>query len=1505
MTKAKHIALRIIAGILVLLLAAGLSLQSPAVQSSLAGRVAALLSAKIGGNVTVGGVQILPFKTLIVKDILLLDDNPEIVPGFPGRDTVFYAGSAFVSFSLKDVTGSKPMVLDRVKVKDAVFNLVIEASRHDNLTRVLDLRTQGDGKLKDEGDVFLIREFDLRNVRYTMYDTAPVFEYRGLGINWADMDIVVNARGRNFQIIDASVRGIVDHMDAKEKSGYSFEHVSGTTMVTNGRVEVSDCTIRDTWSNLGVKMYSMRYENAHSFADYVHKVSMGLRLQDSRLGFKTITYYSGVEFPDVELNISDALASGPVDTLNVKRFLFTEKSGIAGRISGTLTEVTSLSKAEIDAKASEVSFTTAQLDKLLQRAAPGLKIKPAAYASGDNFTLNASVCGPFPKMETIVSLNSGSGSLDASAFLSHIFEQDAVKGIEGSFSTHELNLGEILGNQTLGRLSARGRAKAEFGRTLREVRLDSLLIDKAGILGYDYSGIAAAGSLKESEFNGRIVSSDPNLSFLFQGIFDLSKKARNALYKFYFNLGYADLNAINIDKRGVSKASMTINADFTRVRRGEVLGTVDIKGLSLENNDGPHDIGDIYFSSRSTDAGHRVNLNSSFAKGSYSGTKSPADMIAALLSAVPGRDLPSLGDFPAPDGEQDYKLKLKFLHTMDLLSFVLPGLYIADGTDLDFRLSDDGFMDASLSSQRIAWGETYLKDIRLDAFKHSASGTLANLTGGELGIGEFKVTGHALKLSAQNDSLSLGYAFGQDEDQIHGYLNLLGALGKDASGRPLCLIESNPSEFTLSGSPWTLNPSSALICHNGVKIPSLSLKSGSQEIISSGAFSSSQRDTLWASVRQLDLGAATPLAMMLPGLGGLLTMDATMTTPMKDGNFSLVADMECKDFMMSGLRAGDLVVKSVWNDDLERMDFKLDNYLDGTSPIEASGFYIPSANAINARCKLDNFELGYISGLISQVMSEFSGKASGSFSLAGPISRPSLYSRDARIDELRARVAFTNVLYLAEGPFSVDDYGISLDGMTLRDSRPRGGSGRVSGGLSFDHLKDLKIGIKADFENLEAFHTGDDGQSPVYGRVNATGNIAFTGTPEALTMSLNARSEGDGDFHISLRGNTTNVGKDLLTFKAPRDERLNDPYEVMMLERQAASKAAATFGVAMRLSIAPEVLCHLDIDRQSNNMINARGYGDISIAVPNANSFSIRGDYNIGSGNVHFNAMNLASRNFTIRDGSSIRFNGDIMESDLDVNAYYVTKASLSNLITDTTAVTSRRSVECGLKISDKLKNPQVRFSIDIPDLDPTTKSLVDNALSTEDKVQKQFLALLLTNSFVPDDQGGIFNTSDLLVSNVMEIMSGQLSNLIQSLDIPLDLGLKYQSNEGGTDIFDVAVSTRLFNDRVSVNGIIGNRRYSTEGAQSDVAGDLDIDIDLDKTGAIKLSLFSHSADKYSNYLDYSQRNGVGIGYRQEFDTFSQFLRDIFTPKAKRKARAEAAAIQAEKTTIVIESEDE
>ena len=1500
--KSKHIIPRILAALLLLLLAGGLLLQSPRVQTAIARKVAAKVNEKIDGELSIGRVQVLPFKTLILRDVVLTDNDPLATSFFEPRDTVARIGIATVSFSLKGLTGKKPITLNKVSVRDGGFNLVTEAFHVSNLKRIFHL---GDPQpLQGEGEALLIKHIDVRNFRFTLANALGKKAPRGYpGINWADLDLVADVKGHDFHIVDGTIGGVADDIRAREKCGYRFFDSHGRTLVRQGKVAIYDFVLNDAGSHLDVPYYAMEFEDIRSYDNFLDDVTLDVQLRNSHLESETMTGFTGLALPRLALDISQARFRGPVNDFRLSSFSFREKNGISGSLTGTVSNVTRPRESFIDARVEGLNFTTDALGRILEQVSPDAGKTVGRYAPGERFVLDGHLSGPARDLTLTCGLASPSGSVSGAVKARDLLEGDLPSRLNGSFAVKGLDVGALLGTKEVGECTLTARMDATLGKGGVRVGIDSLHIDKAVLHGYGYSNISGAGTYKDDAFNGRVVCSDPNLNFLFQGLVNLSPKTRNALYKFYFNLGYADLNALGLDKRGTSKASLAVNANFTRTGKDNLLGDVDIRNICLENGEGIHEIGDISLRSFDSNEKQRLTLGSTFADASYTGTLPITRLVAALRDATLGRELPSLTGKPVPEKKdaEEGRLTLRTYDSRDLLSFVLPGLYIADGTTLDLRLKEDGSFSTDLKSQRIAFKDKYIKNLGLQA-RDEGDRLLCDLKGEELSAA-VKLLGNALRVSADDDRVDLSFGFDNPGDQeTSGSVRLACDLGRDADRHLTYDLHVLPSEVTVGGERWVVDSTDISIRETGVHVPLFALRNGDQCLEVRGGVSKKGRDTLSVDLNRFDLEPLKALLATLPELGGLVSGQARLVSPVTKDRIDLNADLAAEKLSISGYDAGTMHVKGFWDNGDREVHFSVRDEVGALTTLDARGSYRPSNRNLKAKVHLDSLQAGYASGFLKEVFSRMEGKVSGDFSVVGPVDRLSLSSRDARLDGALLQVAFTGVPYYLDGPFHIDDYGITFDDVRVRDRHK--GTGTVGGGFTFDHLKDIRMAMNFRVNGIEAFDKKDDGETPVYGTVSATGTVNMSGPFNALRMDINARTEGGGDFHIPLRTTTAINGAKLLTFKKPVSNEWEDPYEEMLKGLKKKEKDKGQLAMKMRIDVRPEVQCDLELDKESGNVLSGRGNGTINLEVGGERAFSIIGDYTLNAGDIHLNLMNIASKRFQINGGSSIKFNGDIMDSDLDIDARYQTKASLANLISDSTASSYRRNVECALKVYDKLRNPQLAFSIEIPDLDPSTKSEVESALNTEDKVQKQFVSLLVTNAFLPGDQSGIFNNSNLLMSNMMEVMSGQLSNILQRLQIPLDLGLKYAAGEGGTDLFDVAVSTKLFNDRVSVNGVIGNRQYAANGGNQDVVGDLDVEIKLDNAGEVRLNLFSHSADKYSNYLDYSQRNGVGIGYQKEFNTFRGLIRSIFTSKKKRQELQSQPRPEEKKTRLKIEKDE-
>lgn len=1128
---------------------------------------------------------------------------------------------------------------------------------------------------------------------------------------------------------------------------------------------------------------------------------------------------------------------------------------------------------------------------------------PLEDRPGTDFHLDATAKGTLDRLAVQGGLDSSAGAADVDLTLRNILDRRLPISIGGTARTRNLDAGRIAGIDALGRVTLETGLEATLAKGGPRVRIDSLKVDALEALDYDYTGIRAAGTYSGQAFDGRIVCDDPNLNFLLQGKFDLTPKARNAAYQFYANVGYADLNALHLDKRGPSKVSLQADANFIRTKDKDILGEVNLRDLILENAAGRHDIGDITASAHANDDIYRIRFDSSFADGTFVGEKSPVALVNDLKELIVREELPALlSDTGKPWGMTPYEVNFKFHDSQELLGFLVPGLYVEKNTALKLQVDREGMVTGNITSGRLALGQVcqgfpagLRQPGRRPACRHPGRGR----QGRRLRDPEQQPAAHGGQQPLRGE-----FRIRQRGGQCPEPRRRTRGRQPGPEGRRTARLGGGPSFQHLlrrrqmghrqrgSDGPQRRPPGEpAADFQRAAGTP------GRRRTLPD------KTDTLAVRMERFDISLLNSLLMKGKlDIRGKATGRARLISPSKP-SIGLLAGIDCDSTSVAGRPVGQLQVLSLWDDVEDRFDIRVRNNLNGTRNIDLAGFLNPKDRSVGADATLNRLDLGYLAPILEGIFNEIGGGLDGKVHVAGTLDKPEISSEGTQIVDGRLGIDFTQVTYGISGPVSVDTEGLHFTQVALTDGV--GGKGTVTGGLLFGGFRDMRLDTHVRFNDMKVLGIPVGRKSPISGTVYGSGKVDVTGSFDAVSLNVDARTVKNGDLHIPLRSSGTKASGDLLIFTQPAVEVEEDPYEMMMQGTHVQKKKSGTdLDIRVKVSATPAVTAYIDI---GENSLRGQGNGRIDLRMRESqNIFTINGDYTLSQGDFHFSTLGIVNRDFSIQDGSSIRFRGDVMESELDVTGVYTTKADISNLLSSAVAGegSSRRTVNCLIGITDKLRNPQVKFDIEIPELDPGTEGLVESALNTDDKKMKQFLYLLIANSFLPNDDSGIITTgsTNMLYSNMTGIMAGQLNSIFQKLDIPLDLGLNYQQGTSGNNIFDVALSTQLFNNRVVVNGTIGNRRLL--GTTTDeMAGDIDIDIKLDKPGTIRLNLFSHSADQYTSYLDNSQRNGVGIAYQREFNTLRQFFQDLFTSREKREEQATLEAIQpAERRVIQIDS---
>ena len=1490
MKKGLRIPLKAVSGILIVLLALLAAMQSPRIQSWAGSRVVERLRDKMDADITFNMVSIRPFEAITLDDVTIIDRNPSV----PGSDTLATIGSLGAKFSVLGLLSGSGAYLSHARLEDASFFLVIEPDSLDgntttNLQRVFRMHSSQKDTPPTWGNLLTARDVEINNFRFRM-KSLTMDSYTAGKIDFSDLDLFVNHfHAKNIKVADSRITGAVESLSAVEKSGFEIKEASARKVKMGmGQVRVEDFDLREEDSDIHLKSLQMDGPLDH-YSDFIERIRFSGEIKPGTLvSMKTISYFGPLE---ESMNFRGRIQgkfTGYVNDIYVKDIIATDQDhDFTVKGSGRIINCTDIQNCALDFNVNESKFTLKGLEGFLRTWASDLDLGLDGFAPGEFFTFDGTAKGPLNRLDVNGGITSRLGSARADITVRNTVDPKRPIIIGGGVRTRDLNVGKIAGIDAVGPITLGTGLEASLPKGGGiNVRIDSLKIDRLNALGYDYTNISAAGNYAEDAFDGRIIAADPNLNFLFQGKFNLSKKTKNQVYRFYASLGYADLHALKIDKRPQSKISFEATSNFLRTESHDILGDVNIKDLTLVSATGTHHLGSLSVKAHANDNVHRINLSSSFLEGTYLGDKALFDFVNHLRSLTLDRDLSALVPTPAPSWDgSTYSVNLKVKGAHSLLDFLAPGTYVANPTELHLGIDRDGILKGSVKSDRIALNEKYIRNLDL-TLSNEQEVLKANLTSSAIQLSNgVKLQGSRLALFANDNHLGLGYSFdNSEEDASKAELFLSADLERDPQDGLSVVARALPSNLYYKGSGWGISSGDIRYRGGDISVERLRAVHDDELLEVYGGYSSSKADTLRVRMEKFDIGIVSNFIGNLLPIEGFASGNAVVISPGSPFP-GIEAGIVCDSTMVSGQKMGTLAIDSNWDAPSKRFNIGARSTLEGRKPLDVNGYFVPENQTLHAEALLERFNIAVASPILSTVFSTFDGLVDGALVVDGPISKIDISSRDLKLHDGHLALDFTRAMYDVEGELEVTHDLIGLKELRMKDNA--GGKATVRGNVILNRLQSIGTDLDIKLDRIKALDLKRGENSTLYGTLPVSGRLTVKGPLSRIVVNIDATTSGPGDIHLPIGGASGEIQRKMLVFTEAPDELQQDPYELMMASGAKRSQEETNLIINLNARATPDATVYIDL---GENTLHARGTGNIGLNMESAqHDFSLSGDYTLQEGSFRFSAMNLVSRDFTIQDGSSVRFNGPVNETDLNVKGLYVTKASLDNLVTPEDGESSggggRRTVNCGIDITGKLSNPEVQFSIDVPDLNPSTRMALDNAISTEDKIQKQFLYLLIAGSFLPDEDSGITSTgSDMLFSNVSSIMSGQINNIFEKLNIPLDLGLNYKAQEG-RNMFDVAVSTQLFNNRVIVNGAVGNKQM-IGSSTSEITGDIDVEIKLSKNGNLRTTIFSHSADQFSSYLDNSQRNGAGITYQMEFNSFMQLFNEMFMTRQQREERA-------------------
>jgi hypothetical protein len=309
------------------------------------------------------------------------------------------------------------------------------------------------------------------------------------------------------------------------------------------------------------------------------------------------------------------------------------------------------------------------------------------------------------------------------------------------------------------------------------------------------------------------------------------------------------------------------------------------------------------------------------------------------------------------------------------------------------------------------------------------------------------------------------------------------------------------------------------------------------------------------------------------------------------------------------------------------------------------------------------------------------------------------------------------------------------------------------------------------------------------------------------------------------------------------------------------------------LDVTPDAEVQLILDETSGGVIRGRGEGKLNISLNSRGDVRMAGNYVIDEGDYLFTLGSILNKRFAVEEGGTVSWNGPIEDASMNLRALYRTKAALSEIFgEEESELKVKLPVECILNLSGRLLNPSVSFDINLPTADERTRELLRVAIDTEEELSRQFLYLLVMNSFYTDPS--LYNSGSLPpahrsgspdrrchqtlgVTTTTEMLSNQLSNWLSQISNDFDIGFNYRPGSELTDQeVELALSTQLLNDKVTVNGNVDVRGNQANTSASNISGEFTVEVKL--TDMLRFKVFNRSNyNLYYQVHPYTQ--GVGL----------------------------------------------
>jgi hypothetical protein len=1506
------------------------TLRVPSVQTRLAREAASVLTQKLGQQVTIGRVDVRPFSRVLLDGVRVLDRR---------GGELFSIGRADADISLFSVFDPRHLHIAKLTLNEPRFELKNLAGQPDTTTfsqfmsAVKRLMGPSDTTKSAPFD-FKIADVALRNGHFAIEkQDAPRSPTYGKSIDYAHLVVdSIYADVSKIRLGD-TLRLRISNLHAVESpSKTQLREITADMTYGPHFWEFKDLSLRVGRSQ--IKDYvRFEYRVFSNFTEYNDSMRTVARLRGSQIFTDDIAKFAPQlatlhESVQISGDASGYVRDFKVNNLDVRYGKGTHIVAKRAHADG----LPNYRESFIDLRLMPSVVVTSDLKKWLPASANKLvqrlgtvKLQGQVLGFYNDFVANAS-------FDTALGFVATDVNLKTKTDLTHA-------AYSGTVRSNAFQVGKFLGDESVIRdVTLNGRVSGvgfipPFARGRASLNVPSIWLN-----GYRYRNIALNGDFHQQSFNGHITANDPAVRLVADGHVDLDREHQDVDIK--AKIERADLRALGLMKQPLIIAT-TADVKFKGVQLDSLIGHAYLRRsrFSMGKRQLRLDTLDIV-STRNSRNQRSVTMRSEAIDASVAGAFNTSDVVRDVQTLITEYRLNFESNPTAtanyyrqkrqealPVYRVDLLLNLK--KPNPVLALFVPELRVANGSRIDgsFRSGETSIfqLGGHLDSLRYGPVQTvnddfdfltsklpYKSDILAQVSVTSDQQVLPGLGKTE----KFFVEG-VWDQQRINFSTALAQTGTTNKATINGALGFLPRAVE---------VVFRQSGLHLLDKDWTIAAdNSVTITDYGREfdVKNLTFSNGVQFVGAQGFISpDASKPPLQLQLKDFEL--ATLNAITGQRLGG--RVNALGTVSGVYGPLTINSTLGVDSLSYDGVLIGQVAGRGDWDNAASKLRVNMDVARAGQSVLTVLGDIAPKddTNQFNLTGTLNDAPLVLAQPFLGTLFKNLSGTGRGELRLTGLFNAPNLLGL-VNVNNGRLTFGYLGTTYTFSDRITFTNRSIEFRNIRLRDVL--GNTGTVDGIVRHRGFKEMSLDIAASFRKMQVLNTTRKDNQLYFGTAYATGTARVTGPTDDLDITVRASSEAGTRISLPLDNAARAEKAGYIKFVN------NNPVGDTVVTKKAQAVAAADkidlsgLKLNMNLTITPEAYLEILLDESTGDVIRGSAAGQLRMAIDTRGDFNMFGQVEIVRGAYNFTLQGLVNKEFVVRPGGIISWNGDPLAGEMNVTAIYTQRTSLAPVLdAGTSGSVAVVPVTAVMNLTGPLLLPAIRLGLEFNDAPGTLQgdlaAFTASLRNDEQELNRQVFSLLVFKQLSPRGSSlgstiSLRGQDNSVQNSLGQILSTQLGLLTSQIDQNLEIDFNINGlTAEQLQALQVRLSYSFLNGRLRVTregGFTNNPNLVNTGAgtvpggtgtvgntagQASLLGDLSLEYYLRPDGKFRTKLRYETTPRDLETIN-QPRAGLSLLHTEQFNSFGE----LFSRKNPKKKERNTQKARATKEVLTVDED--